>query len=350
MSKKIDSLNQIAKTLRSHPFVTPRFLQSPHIQTLFARAVPYFKITLVAPEKKLINLPDGSQLIANCWFQKDKEKHATVIFLSGLEGYYRSEKSKFGQGIIMKAYFLGYNAIHLKQRGEGDSIHLTKSLFNAYLEDDLQCAMKELRRWGLTKLYLVGLSAGGYLSLFEPARMGSKATAYIRGIVAVSPPLNFLSSWKRVETQWLYNSLLLYVYKNIIKRRTRVDPPGTWDESQLKKIKTKSQWLETYMHHWGYPEKFSSLEEYNKLTDVSPLLAKIKVPTLIISAYDDPVIPIEPFLKSPITNNPSIITLLPKHGGHGGFLSFKKLYGDLDRHWAQNRAMEFIKLLDAHHH
>src|SRR5258708_21653911 len=96
-------------------------------------------------------------------------------------------------------------------------------------------------------------------------------------------------TWKHIEKNGFYNRLLLQAYKNLVKRRMPIDPPGTWNEHQLKKIKTKYQWVWTYRHHFGYPNKFLTMEEYNKKIDVYPLLSKIRVPTLIINAFDDPI-------------------------------------------------------------
>src|SRR5260221_8328554 len=212
-------MEEIERKLRSHPFITPKILQNTHIQTLFGNYVPYFTKSIGKSERRLIDLPDGSQLAAECWFQKDKKKHATVVVLSGLDGFRGSEDPRFAQNIVMKAHFFGYNAIHLKQRGEGDIIHLTKSLFNNYLGNDMQCALKQLAQWGLTEVYLVGLSAGGYLSLLEIGRLGNKVTKNIRGIVAVSAPLDGLRTWNHIEANKFYDRLLLQAYKNLIKRR-----------------------------------------------------------------------------------------------------------------------------------
>jgi len=89
--------------------------------------------------------------------------------------------------------------------------------------------------------------------------------------------------------------------------------------------------------------KFSSWEDYTLKSDLVPYFPKIKIPTLVICSYDDPISPARVFEN---IKNPNIITLLTKHGGHGGFFTTKKLYGDLDGHWAQNRVMEFIRLID----
>src|SRR6266581_1682474 len=260
-----DKLHSIAQTLASHPFVVPKLLQNPHFQTLFARLVPSFTIPNLKPERKYIHLPDGSQLAADCFFQKERDKHATVVVLGGFEGYIGKEVSRFAKGIGDKAYHFGLNVILLKQRGEGDTIHLTKSLFTTYVGlNDVKIALEEFVHWGLKKMYLVGVSYGGYLSLLTIGRLGEKAKKYILGTVAVSPHVNMLDSWKHVEKHSFYDWWLLYAYKNVVRRRAKLDNPGTWDIKELNNIKTKREFMETYMHTFGYPKKDITLQEYNE--------------------------------------------------------------------------------------
>ncbi len=335
-------ISSIEKKLYAHPFVLPKSLQNYNIQTLLARFGTYFKTAIPKAERRYIILPDGSQIAADCMFQPNKKIHPTVIVL---DGFTRPNNSHFSRSICYKAYHFGFNVILLMQRAEGDTIHLTKSLFSAYPQLDLPIALEEFSKMGLRKMYLVGFSAGGWSTLLTLGTMGENAKKYFSGVALISSPCNLLDTWNHIEKYPLYNRYLLHSYKKTVKRRGKVDSPGTWNLSTIRKIKTKKQFFETFFstHTIGTPTKRVTVEEYNQLTNATPLLPNIQVPTLIIHAHDDPVTPVTPFLH--ITNQ-NILTLFSKHGGHGGFFTTKKLYGDLDGHWAQNRVMEFIRLLD----
>jgi len=80
---------------------------------------------------------------------------------------------------------------------------------------------------------------------------------------------------------------------------------------------------------------------------------------LIIHAEDDPFIPFAPLRDPAVSNNPYILLVDPKQGGHVAFISDKspitKEGGDSslithhsslieDRFWAENRVIEFCKL------
>ncbi len=90
---------------------------------------------------------------------------------------------------------------------------------------------------------------------------------------------------------------------------------------------------------------FTTLEEYLAEANVLPLIPNIAIPTLAIHSYDDLLVSARQFEKQEIQNNPYIITMLTKYGGHGGFITLRKNNKDLDMHWAQNRALEFFRLL-----
>ncbi|HSX08837.1 MAG TPA: alpha/beta fold hydrolase [Candidatus Saccharimonadales bacterium] len=348
MSKKTLDLNHIREVLHSHPFVVPVYLQNYFIQTVISVIIPSVKMPYVKSERKYISLPDGSQLAADCTFQKNKEHSPTLVILSGFEGYRKDKPSRFATAMKVKGYLCGYNVIHLRQRAEGDTIHLTKSL--GYVADDLPIAFEQIKKWGITNLFVVGFSAGGYNLLYALGKLGNKSKDTISGIVAISAPLNTVDAWSHIEKNSLFDKYLLQGYKNLIKRRISIDSPDTWDREELKSIKTKRQWADTYLQRWGYPERYSSFAEMNEKTDAAPYMAQIAVPTLIIHSEDDPMTPHDSFRDRRVMNNPYIITLLTKHGGHGGFITFKKHYGDLDAHWAQNRAIEFINLLEEQYH
>ncbi len=340
-----DSLQRIAKVLRGHLFVVPRLLANKHMQMLLSFITPYYHGNIAKQERRYIKLSDGSQLVADCFFQQKKEAHPTIVVINGFEGYVGSGASRFSEGISYKAYHFGFNVIHLKQRGEGDAIHLTHSLFAADPVPDMEAAFVQFINWGLHRFFLIGLSGGGWAALFAAAKLPARIQSKIAGIVSISPPINHLDTLAHAAQHPLYSWLLLQVYKNLVRRRAKIDPPGTWDMKQLRAIKTVRQWGETYLRRIvsDLSEQVSAVDEYHRKTDLTPLLPKGTIPTLIIHAKDDPITPHGSFTT---LSNPFILTLFPNDGAHGAFISAKKLYGDIDRHWAQNRAMEFISLLE----
>jgi predicted alpha/beta-fold hydrolase len=66
---------------------------------------------------------------------------------------------------------------------------------------------------------------------------------------------------------------------------------------------------------------FRDAEHYYSTQSSRRYLADITVPTLIIQAEDDPLIPAEVFAAPALSANPNIQFHLTRHGGHLGFLA-----------------------------
>ena len=67
------------------------------------------------------------------------------------------------------------------------------------------------------------------------------------------------------------------------------------------------------------------------------------MPTLIVTAQDDPFVPFASFSDPAITNNTNIHVIAPEHGGHCAFIS--RYAGDA-RFWAEACVMEFFASLE----
>src|SRR5205807_7683300 len=74
------------------------------------------------------------------------------------------------------------------------------------------------------------------------------------------------------------------------------------------------------------------------------LIRRIRIPTLIIHAQDDPFVPFAPLRDPSIAANPYVLLLNPNRGGHVAFISGNS--HDEDRFWAENRVVEFCNLVD----
>ena len=68
------------------------------------------------------------------------------------------------------------------------------------------------------------------------------------------------------------------------------------------------------------------------------VLADIAIPTLILTAQDDPFVPFTTFEREAIRENPNIQMAAPLHGGHCGFIS-RESGGE--RFWSEARVVEF---------
>ena len=71
---------------------------------------------------------------------------------------------------------------------------------------------------------------------------------------------------------------------------------------------------------------------------------RIAVPTLVITAEDDPFVPSQPFRDRTVAGNPNIQVHICEHGGHCGFVGPRNGNED-DGYWAERRVVNFVARL-----
>jgi predicted alpha/beta-fold hydrolase len=69
------------------------------------------------------------------------------------------------------------------------------------------------------------------------------------------------------------------------------------------------------------------------------VIGKINVPTLIITAADDPFVPPGPFKEPVVARNSNITLQLTPHGGHCGFI--EEASAGYDGYWAEREIVAF---------
>src|SRR5207253_1311988 len=84
---------------------------------------------------------------------------------------------------------------------------------------------------------------------------------------------------------------------------------------------------------WGFDD---ALDYYRRISS-RPLLDRITVPTLILTARDDPFIAVEAFQDLALPR--SIELRIVEHGGHLGFLGWDGAGGF---RWAERRLAEWV--------
>lgn len=316
---------------------TPAFLlRNPHLMTLVPRYWPRQTLAWHFPQvERLFTTEPGTQLLGLCHWHPQPISSPTIILVHGLEG---CAESHYMRGLAAKAYRLGFNVIRMNQRTCGGTDHLTPTLYNSGLSGDYRAIIRELAvSDGLTRIWLVGYSMGGNLVL-KAAGETERSDPALAGVVAVSPnidPTQCVAALEEPRNR-LYHGHFLSSLKSRMRRKAAFFP-GTWDLSPLRSIKTITQFDDAYTaRDGGYRDVF----DYYDRAGARHVLHRIAVPTLIITAQDDPFIPASMFDTPAIRDNRSITLALLRYGGHCGF--FQKRQAGEDRFWAENRILEWL--------
>ena len=114
--------------------------------------------------------------------------------------------------------------------------------------------------------------------------------------------------------------------------------PGAFDISLLPTIWTVRQFDEAFTapHHG-----FLDASDYYHRASALRVIDRIRTPTLILTAEDDPFVPPAPFAQPPVTDNPFITAVITSHVGHCAFL--ERSADGYDGYWAEREIVRFVE-------
>lgn len=305
--------------------------------TLYAWGRPRQFPTLPSPQPRYFDVAPGSRVLAHCHWQARPWEHPTLIALHGLES---SSQAHYVRGLAEKAFASGFNAVRLNQRNCGATEHLSDSLYHSGLTADPLAVMQELTQVdGLPEFAVAGYSLGGNLALKVAGDFGSDPPRQLRAVCAVSPTMDLDACVEALEEDrnWLYQWHFVRNLKRRMRRKARAFP-GRFSLKVLPSIRTIRAFDEAYTapHHG-----FRDAADYYYRASAMRVIDKIGIPTLIISAADDPFVPPGSFRDPAVANNRHITVHLIPHGGHCGFVEERN--GVYDGYWAEREIVDFLK-------
>ncbi len=270
---------------------TPRW-RGGHRMTVYAwarrRAFPH----LPQPEARYFDVAPDARVLAECYWQRERQQHPGILALHGLEG---SSRAHYMRGLADKALALGFNAILLNQRNCGGTEHLSAGLYHSGLTHDAGFVIRELiAQDGLPSIGVIGYSLGGNLALKLAGDYGTEAPPQLTAVCAVSPTMDLGLCVRALERR--SNFIYQWNFVRNLKRRMR----------------RKAALV---------PDRY----------DLAPLAR---------ASDNDPFVPWEQFQAPEIAANPQITVAITRDGGHCAFVA-EAADGD-DGYWAERRALAFI--------
>ena len=309
-------------------------LTGGHRQTLYAWARRRRFPRLPTPAERFFDVAPDARVLAHC-HTRPGDPRQTLILLHGLEG---SSMAHYMCGISDKAWAAGWNVVRLNQRNCGGTERLSRGLYHSGLTHDVQFVMRELlERDGVPAVAVAGYSLGGNLALKLAGELGDAPPDRLVAVCAVSPTMELAVCVKALERK----SNLAYEW-NFVRnlkgrmRRKAAAFPGAFPLDPLKRIWTVRQFDEAYTapHHG-----FRDASDYYHRASAMRVIDRIRVPALVITAEDDPFVPVGPFRDPIVAGNPHIRLIVTRNGGHCGFITTAA--GDDDGYWAERQIVDF---------
>jgi predicted alpha/beta-fold hydrolase len=312
----------------------PRFTGG-HWQTLYAWARARRFPALPPPDARYFDTAPDARVLAHCHWQADRRAHPTIILLHGLEG---SSMAHYMGGMADKAWARGWNVVRLNQRNCGHTEHLSRGLYHSGLIHDPLFVMRELIEHDrLPAIAFAGYSLGGNLALKLAGDLGPDAPPQLTAVCAVSPTMDLAVCVTALERRANYPYQWNFV-RNLKARMRRKAAafPGEFSLEPLGRIWTVRQFDEAYTAPY---HGFRDADDYYHRASAMRVVHRITVPTLILTAEDDPFVPPGPFHEPNVTGNPAITRVITRHGGHCAFVEAEQ--PGYDGYWAEREVVAF---------
>jgi len=278
---------------------------------------------LAATKDEIVDCGAGVRLLGH-FSPQTSNPRGLVILLHGWEGSAAASYVLSTGGWLYEA---GFDVFRLNFRDHGDTFALNRELFHSCRIDEVVGAVQWIvATHRAPRTFLVGHSLGGNFALRVAARAPAAGIDLAR-VVAICPVLRPHSTMRALEEGlWVYRRYFLRRWRRSLLAKAACFPE-LYDFANLHELPTLTATTEFFATRYaGFPDLDSYLTGYALTGDV---LANLAVPTRIIAAADDPVIPIEDLANIAVTSALSV-DVFP-HGGHCAFIEDYRLRSWLDR-------------------
>lgn len=266
-----------------------------------------------------------------------------VLLVHGLGG---SAESVYIRASALALLRAGFDVARVDLRCAGNSKQTSTHAYHAGKTDDLRVVLRHLATrtesvggTSTAALAVMGFSLGGAMTvklLGEPLEGLPVAAG-----VAVSAPLDLVAG-----ATHLSNSTF-GVYERAVLRGLRSDvrapaPDGAprvtpAERAAIERARTLPEFDDAFT---APRNGWRDAQQYYEVNSALPYLPRIAVPTLVIHAVDDPMIPVEPYRRvdwEALERAGHVRRAITPHGGHVGFHERGK-----SMPWYAGRSVRFL--------
>jgi uncharacterized protein len=239
-----------------------------------------------------------------------------VFLQHGLEG---SCDSGYMISLAQELLQAGYAVHRLNMRGCGGSEHLTDTLYHSGLTQDTRSILEHFRDAGRGPRCLIGFSLGGNVTLKLAGELDEAGPGLISKVVAVSTPMDLHACVRRLDSldNWIYEQRFVRGLCNRYRRR-HATQPERFPLRGIDRIRTVFDFDDQFT---AKAFGFGDAPNYYATQSAIRFVSRIRIPTLLVQAADDPLIPFEIYETKQVAENPNLKLIVTEHGGHLGFIS-----------------------------
>ncbi len=304
-------------------------MRGPHAQTILPALL---RAPIVSGAVETADVPVAPQTQVRILVTRPPGPlRGTLVAIHGLSG---SAESGYMRRTALQAHARGWAVVRINLRNCGGTEALATTFYNAGQSDDADAVLSAIEGKGLPRPYaLIGFSLGGNIALLYAGRSGSACRA--DAVCGVNPPVDLSVCIDAIEKPGnaLYHAYFTHNLCAQLRRIRRVrrvpgpvaTPAGIGGVRGFDDVFTAPD--------AGY----ASAAEYYRGSSAAAVLIGLKRKSLILSAQDDPFVPVSMFDAHRVSGG--VLRLAhPRRGGHCGYWGTRR-----PRFWAAEAALNFFE-------
>jgi predicted alpha/beta-fold hydrolase len=300
----------------NEPFSPPFYLKSTFAQTFLASSPirKWGKNPMLACAQQVILNPIPEIRLQGFYSQQPHGQAKGVVML--LHGWEGSANSAYILGTGKFLYDQGYSIFRLNYRDHGDTHHLNSGLFYAVLLEEVFGAVQQVSAYAPElPFFIAGFSLGGNFALRIARRCVQTPIANLAHIFSISPALNPQKSTDAIDNNPLLRRYFQKKWaRSLLKKQALF--PDLYDFKDVIALDSIAEMTEVMVQR--HSDFKNSTDYFQGYAVLGSALSALSTPTTIITAKDDPIIPLEDFLN--LQRNPLTQLIIHPYGGHNGFL------------------------------
>ena len=302
---------------------------------------PLFRRHRIRWRRERVATSDGDFVDLD-WADSARADAPLVLLLHGLEG---SSSSHYVVGLARQALARGWRAVTLNFRSCSGELNRLRPFYHSGHTADLDEVVRLLdtREPGVS-IGAVGVSLGGNVLLKWLGEAQADVPRAVGGAVAISVPFNLATCAATLDrgfSRLVYTANFLGTMRAKVRLKAARDP-SLGDIVDVP-LALRARTFAEYDRAVTAPlNGFKDERDYWTRASSAPFLRRIRLPTLLVSALDDPIVPADA-LPDPAELPPAVLAELVPRGGHAAFLAGRWPWRV--ESWAERRAVEFLASL-----
>lgn len=306
-SRSVDRLKDVRSRLLScRP---PVWARDGHSQTLLAHLLPSPELKEKG-EKLNVTLENEEERIVTTYI---KGRTKTVVYLfHGLGGF---SHAGYMQRTAKIARRLGHHVFLNNHRGCGEGAGLAVEPYHSGRAEDLSAVIAFGKRMLPDHRHVaIGFSLSANALLLLAA--GVRADVLPDAAIAVNGPINL----QKAALNLNHGLNLIYNYTFMAELRQSIR-----ERAKTGRLATKFN-IPVFARIWEFDELytapaggFESREHYYETCSAGQYLSRIRIPTVLLTAADDPFVDVSDYRSARLSDR--VVLHVEEHGGHMGYLS-----------------------------